>query len=642
MLKEETRGFFKKVHPLDLLPGEDLEALLEEAVLEYFPRDVRILTHGGAPAEYLYLVKKGGVRVSVAPEARKWTSGAPEARQRGTSADGEDAIVLDDRSEEDFFGFISLITGEAPRATIVALEDTICYLVPKAGLLAVLERNPQVNERLLKSYLVHFIDRAYLETRKKYAGHALGQRTLLATRLGSVVRRAPVTAPVAATIREAARRMAEHRISSVIVVGEGGEPMGIVTDRDLRVKVVATGIELGTGLGEIMSSPLIGIEAEEHCFEALLEMMRRGVHHLAVLEQGRLRGVVTHHDLMVLQGASPAVLVKEMAKLRSLDDLGGAATRLRKTVSNLVAEGAEPRDVSRTITELAERYVNRVIDLGERELGAAPLPYSLFLLGDGGRRELLLDGRLELGAATDETEDPRARGRTREYFAELRKLLGEARRASVGVVDARLPDERVRSFSGWRRTFEEWAAEPPPDLRAGRFLDLRPIRGDPRAVESLRLLLLRRSAAGGMIGRLVAETVANRPPLGFFRRFLVARSGEHRNELDLCRKGIRPLVEVVRILALEKGIEALSTRDRLRQLRAGTFPQGEKIEQAFDYVAALILHHQLAEIDGGEEPDSFLVLEDLAPVEKKTLKEAFQLTAELYERLERILPGTAS
>ncbi len=634
MLKEETQAFLRKVHPLDLLPEEDLEALVEDTTLEYFPRDVRILTQDGAPAEHLYLIKKGGVRVSVATDARQ---------RRDRAADGEEGIVIDDRSEEDYVGLISLITGEAPRATIVTLEDTICYLVPKTGLLAVLERNPQVNERLLKSYLVHFIDRTFLETRKNYAGNSLGQRTLFSTRLDSVVRRRPITATVTTTIRDAARLMAEHRISSVIVVGEDGEPVGIVTDRDLREKVVATGLELGLGLDGIMSSPLLGIDAGQHCFEALLKMMRRGVHHLAVLEQGRLRGIVTHHDLMVLQGASPAVLVKEMAKIRSLGDLGEAATRLRRTVSTLVREGAAPYDVSETITELAERYVNRVIDLRERELGAAPLAYSLFLLGDGGRRELLLDGRLELGVATEETEDPRVLERSQAYFADLRKLFGEARPASGGVIDARLLDDHVMSFSDWRRTFEGWAADPPPDLRAGRLLDLRPIRGDVRAVESLRSLLLRRSTScEGLLGRLVAETVANRPPIGFFRRFVVAKSGEHRNELDLRQKGIRPLVEVVRILAIEKGIEELSTRDRLRQLCAGSFPHGEKIEQALDYVVALLLHHQLARIDRGEEPDTFLELETLEPVEKKTLKEAFQLTALLYERLEKICPGAGS
>ncbi len=629
MLKEETQGFLRRVHPLDLLPEEDLEALIQETTLEYFPRDVHILSQGETPAEHLYLVKKGGVRVTVAPEARQ---------RQDRAADGEDGIVIDDRSEEDYFGLISVITGEAPRATVVALEDTICYLVPKAGLLAVLERNPAVNERLLKSYLVHFVDRTFVETRKRYAGSSFGQQALLGTRLDSIVRREPVTASVATSIREAARRMAEHRISSIIVVDEDGEPAGIVTDRDLREKVVAAGRDLGLGLGVFMSSPLIGIEGGEHCFEALLEMMRRGVHHLAVLDQGRLAGVVTHHDLMVLQGASPAVLVKELAKIRSLDDLGKTAARLRKTVSTLVREGAAPRDVSRTITELAERYVNRIVDLRELDQGGPPLPYSLFLLGDAGRRELLLDGRLLLGAATESTGDPHTRERTDEYFTGLRELLGEARRATGGVVDARLPAERVKSFSDWRGAFEEWAAEPPPDLEAGAFLDLRPIRGDARALEALRRILVRRGG-GGLLRRLIADTVANRPPIGFFRRFVVAKSGEHRNELDLCRKGIRPLVDTARILALEQDVEAISTRDRLEQLGTGSLPHGEKIERALDYVASLLLHHQLARTDGGAEPDSFVEPGALAPAERKTLKEAFQLTAGLYEQLERIRPG---
>ncbi len=614
MLKEETQGFLRKVHPLDLLPEEDLEELVGEVALEYFPRGDRILTQGGAPAEHLYLVKKGGVRVTVASEPG-------------------DEIVLDDRSEEEYFGLISVVSGEAPRATIVALEDTICFLVPRDRLLAVLGRHPAVQEKLLKSYLIEFIDRTYRQTRRKYADSSFGRQALVATRVGEVPRREPVTAAAATPIREAAGVMAEHRISSLIVLGAGGEPAGIVTDRDLREKVVATGRPLEHPLGEIMSAPLLTVDAGETCLAALMEMMRHGIHHLAVLaDDGRLKGVVTHHDFMVLQGASPAVLVKEMAKTRSLGELTDTVARLRQTVLTLLREGVKPHDAVAAVTELAERFVNRVVDLWERERGTAPVPWSLFLLGDGGRRELALDCRLELAVAYEEADDAAARERTGPYFESLVELFDRTLRTCGEAVGGRLPAERVRSFAAWRAAFEEGEEPPPAEL-----FDLRPIRGDQRAVEALRRGLLQRAAADPRaIAALVAETVANRPPLGFFRRFVIAKSGEHRHELDLYGKGMRPLVEVVRILALEKGVEARSTKGRLRELDGGPgLPQGEEIEQAFDYVVALLLHHQLARIDAGEEPDGFVDPESLAPLEKKALKEAFQLTAGLYERLER-------
>jgi len=612
MLTQETQSFLRKVHPLDLLPEADLGDLVGEVALEYFPRGVRILEQGGVPAEHLYLIQKGGVRVYV--------EGEP----------GDD-VVLDARSEEDYFGLISLVSGDPPRATIETLEDTICYLVPKPKLLDVLRRNPSVNEKLLKSYLIHFIDRTHAETKKKYRQNSFGQQALLVTRLGEVLRKEPVTVVRSSTIQDAARRMAEHKVSSVIVTGEGGEPAGIVTDRDLREKVVATGRDLAEPIESVMSSPLVGVEVEQQCFEALLTMMRHGIHHVAVLEDGRLRGVVTHHDFMVLQGASPAVLVKEVAKTRSLADLAKAAAGLHKTVSTLVLGGAKPSNVAETITELTERYVNRMIDFKERDGGISPPPYTLFVLGRGGRRELFLDGCLELGIA--------CRGAPEEArFEALSKLFAD------GPVDARLRSEDVRGLAGWKTLFESWtSAESLPD-RLADFLDVRAIRGEAKEVELLRRNLRQGVAANAALLRgLAAKTLANRPPLGFFRRFVVEKSGEHRNELDLYEKGIRPLVEVVRIRALEKGIASSSTKKCLRELRDGpSFPQGEEVEQACEYLATLLLHHQLAEIEAGKEADSFLNLEELAPRERKTLKEAFQLISQLYERLDGAYPEGAS
>lgn len=604
MLTQETQSFLRKVHPLDLLPEADLEDLVGEVALEYFPRGVRILEQGAAPAEYLYLIQKGGVRVYV--------EGEPG-----------DVIVLDARSEEDYFGLISLVTGDPPRATIEALEDTICYLVPKPKLLDVLRRNPSVNEKLLKSYLVHFIDRTHAETKKKYRQNSFGQPSLLTTRLGEVLRKEPVTIARSSTIQDAARRMAEHKVSSVVVTDESGEPAGIVTDRDLREKVVATGRDLAEPIESVMSSPLVGVEVEQHCFEALLAMMRHGIHHVVVLEDGHLRGVATHHDFMVLQGASPAVLVKEVAKTRGPADLAKAAAGLHKTVSTLVLGGAKPNLVTETITELMERYVNRMIDFQELDGDTSPPPYTLFVLGRGGRRELFLDGCLELGIAYQGVPDE-------GHFEALSKLL------AGGPVKARLRREDVRGRAGWRTLFESWTSAQSLDARLADFLDIRAIRGETEEVEALRRGLRQGVAAHAALMRgLAAETLANRPPLGFFRRFVVEKSGEHRNELDLYEKGLRPLVEVVRLRALEKGIASSSTKKCLRELQDGTsFPRGEEVEQACEYLATLLLHHQLAEIEAGKEADSFLNLVELAPRERKTLKEAFQLISQLYERLE--------
>ncbi|KKK91679.1 hypothetical protein LCGC14_2710520 [marine sediment metagenome] len=135
---------------------------------------------------------------------------------------------------------------------------------------------------------------------------------------------------------------------------------------------------------------------------------------------------------------------------------------------------------------------------------------------------------------------------------------------------------------------------------------------------------------------VAAMTVENRPPLGFFRRFVVEKSGEHRNEFDLTMKGIRPLVDAVRVFAVEKDFRDPSTIKRLQFLSERyEFTYAEDIKHALNYLDSLLIHHQLDQIERGMEPDTFVNPGKLTNIEKNTLREIFQLTATVYDIIEK-------
>jgi len=134
---------------------------------------------------------------------------------------------------------------------------------------------------------------------------------------------------------------------------------------------------------------------------------------------------------------------------------------------------------------------------------------------------------------------------------------------------------------------------------------------------------------------LAAATLQVKPPLGFFKDFVVEKGGEHKNELDLYEKGIKPLVGCARIYGLEKGIIRRSTLGRLHELNARHgFKIAEDMAQAFGYLNALLIHNQLRQAEEGGIPDNFINPDILTNLERKTLKESFQLTARLYEEIE--------
>lgn len=623
MVKEDTIDFLIKVPPLNLIGREELERLVDDVSLEYYPKGAKVLVQNGPPSDNLRIIKKGGVKVfMISPD--------------------EEEVIIDYRSEGEHFGILSVISGDRSRANVQAVEDTICYLVPKKNILSLIQKHPEVNEYFLKSFFFNFMDKAYDDTRKRHEaglGLGVGDRLLFTTAVGDIVTKTPITTEAGATIQDAARVMARNKISSLIVVDQSGRAVGIITDRDLREKVVAGGMDLSGPVSEIMNSPLIKADAEEQCFETLLRMMRHKIHHIVVVEGEDMKGIVTNHDFMVLQGSSPTALVKEVGEMRTMESLGGTTTKLYKTVSSLLRDGARAHNITGLITELADKLVNRLADMVEEKLGASPLDYSLFLYCDGGRRELSLDLGLRLGVVYEETNNVNLVKATNEYFERFISGLEEsfAFCGNYGVETGCLRIADIRSLLDWKDIFHRWGDPSEGLTPVPGFFDMRCMRGSEDMVHELRDSLFEAASSSPYIlNHMATDAVANRPPLGFMRRFVVEKSGEHKNELDLHDKGIKPIVDGVRLLAIKKGVRELSTVRRLQELRGSFhFTHTDEIVHAFEYLTTFLVHNQLARVDMGRQPDSFVNPEEISNLEKKSLKESFMLIASLIETLEK-------
>lgn len=619
MLKEETIEFLQKIPPFNLLTPEDMDALVADISLEYYPKGVKILTQGGPPSDFLRVIKKGGTKVYV-------------------TSDDREEIIIDYRSEGEQFGFISMVSEDRSRANIVAVEDTICYLIPRDKVLAIMQKTPEASEYYVKSFFLNFIDKTHDETRRRFTSMSDSDRLLFTVPVGSIVRRAPITTEEDSTIQDAAKLMAHEKISSIIVVNDTNVPVGIVTDRDLREKVVAKGRDLHDSISTIMNAPLIKVDADEYCFEALLKMIRYKIHHIIVVDNGVFTGVLTNHDFMVLQGSSPTVLVKEMEDIQSLDNLHATTPKLYRTIASLLKEGARAHNITGLTTELIEKLLNRIIEITEKEIGGAPVNYSMFFYGNGGRRELTLKIDLTLGIVYEDTNNMNTIKNAEQYFGELARKINDALTAcGISIGKQSLDLDNVHSFSDWKHLFGTWAAEPFRLMPRVGFFDIRALRGDDTNVIALKNHLIELAASNEDFMNFIAvKTVENRPPLGFFKKFVVDKSGEHRNELDIYQKGIKPLVNVVRLLCIERGIKDVPTMRRLKTLRNRyRIKDSENIEHALDYLGTLLMHNQIRQIEEGLRPDNFINPETLTGIEKNTMKESFQLAANLYELIEK-------
>jgi CBS domain-containing protein len=603
----EVRDFLAQHHPFDTLPRAVLEALPAQLTIRYFRRGTPLIARG-ADNNHLYVVRSGAIEIS-----------------------DENGTLFERGGEGTTAGSVTLVLGNPSVHEVVAYEDTLALVMESATFYELCRGNPE---------FAHFFE----EQRAQRMGGAVARQQLsstgsavLKTNVMDLVRREPVTAPVTATIHEAAQVMATEGVSCLLLTegasdaatGTQGRLAGIVTDRDLRNRVVAPGIDLGRPVTDVMTADPVTAGSDALAFELLLEMVDRRIHHLPVVEDGRPVGVITTTDLMRLEHANPVYLVGDIAKQPDIAGIAERCRRLPLVVEGLVAADASAEDIGRVVTAVGDAVERRLVQLAEDRLGPAPAAYCWVTLGSRARREQALAADQDHALILADTVTEEQRG----WFVELASFVTD------GLVECGYPrcdGDVMATNPRWRKPLAEWIAEfrswltePVPDavLQASIFFDMRPVSGDEGLYAALAGFVRREGPQSGMfLAHLAKQATLNEPPLGFFRGFVVDKSGEHKDTLDIKRGGIGAVVELARVYALGLGTEAVNTPARIQAARlAGIIgaERAEELRDAYEFISYVRLRHQVEQVRAGEEPDNRIKPAALSPADKRHLREAF-------------------
>jgi len=633
LILSDVVEFLEKVPPFQFLKKGTLRMIAGKVSMEYYPKGTEILTQSGPPSEHLYIVQKGGVKIFV--------------------RSGTDEIIIDYRNEGDSFGFVSLYSGDKSRTSVVAADDTICYLIDKETFLRLHDSYPAFAEYFLRSYLGKYVDTTFRELYDKGFLYRSGNTLPFTTPVGDIATQRLITASPEKSIRAAARLMAERKISSLVVIDEARRPLGIVTDRDLREKVVATGASVTGPLRDIMTTSLVTIEVGEFCFEALLKMIRHGIHHLLVMDKDVLKGIVTNHDLMMLQGLSPITIAREIESRQNIECLIPISSEISSMVGLLLKEGTKASNISRIITELNERLLQRIIEIDLSEHGPPPVPFCWIVFGSEGRKEQTFKTDQDNALIYADPETPEMEKEAAEYFHEFAVRINDA---LVKCGFPKCPADYMagnpkwsRPLKVWKRNFTEWITSSTPEsiLLSVIFFDFRPVYGDLDLGKMLRRHLNQKlEQERFFLARMAATIVDNRPPLGFFKTFVVEKSGEHKDQLNLKISALALIVDIVRLFSLERGVSETSTLERIEALKGqhGLIDEfGLELEQSFEFIMLLRVLRQFEQIELGSEPDNFINPNELNTLEKQTLKEIFQLISRVQDLIDqRYSLGTVS
>lgn len=585
---------FLRVHPpFDRLAATSMTSIGRTLEIDYAGRNTTILSRSEPTNDRLFVIRRGVVRL--------------EADKRR----------LELLEEGECFGFPSLISGGSPTVDVIAEEECLLYRIPKTtfdGLMA----EP--------SFAAFFVEGIQQRLRQALRS----EPTLLTADLSSPARDLcngpPVTVSPEATVAEAARVMSTAGVSSVLV---DTEPPAILTDRDLRNRVLARGLPSTTPVSRAWTRPVHTLDASASLYAMLVFMLERRVHHVPLVDEGEVIGVATDTDMLREHLSSPFHVLRSIDRSASPDLLIDYANRLTGLVDGMVVSGLDAIQVARIVSTLNDAVMARVTRLAEEELGSPPCRYALMVHGSEGRREqtLLTDQDNALVYLDDTAE-------ARSYFTELGKRLVSS------LVQASFPrcaggfmaDSWCKPLSEWRALFESWVSQPEPEalLGAANFFDFRRVWGS-LSLDILDDVILGAADNRIFLAHLAAGGLRFRPPLGLFRTFKDEDGG-----IDLKKGGIIPIVGLARVVGLEAGCRSRRSLDRLGAARdAGTLSAdgAEGLSEAFRYLHRLRLENQLNAHRGGKPITNSIPLSDLVSLERRHLKDSFAQIREIQESL---------
>ena len=546
-------------------------------------------------------------------------------RQGAVELRGEQNQLLDLLAEGESFNLAGL-NAEKEAVKACFIEDTLVYFLPRDDYKQLREAN--------RSF-----DRFYHSQRSRRLRRAARYQPdpgLMMRPLHQLMSTHLLSVSSSTSLQETARLMSERRVSSTLVIDDG-KLQGIVTDRDLRSRGLAEGLPLTTAIADVMTRQPACIAADATVFDATLMMTQQGYHHLPVMSDDRVAGIVTASDLMLARQDDPVYLVQHISRQQQVVGIKAVVASLPNLFVEWVSAGMRADQVSRILTAISDAVTQQLIKLAVRELGPAPVAFCWLGFGSQARGEQLLgadqDNGLLMANELQEADKP--------WFEQLAHFVCDGLNECGydycnGKVMATTDTWRQPLF-GWQQTVDRWTRNPTSDavMRVSIFFDLRCIYGEASLCDQLQYYMLEKAASNSIFLAALADNVlSSSPPLGMFRRFLVERNGEHKDSFNLKKRGVMPIIDMMRIRALANRITAVNTVDRIKALAQAkilTVADSRNIQDAFDFIMQLRIKNQAAQLLRGQGVDNYCNPDDLTELTKKQLRDTFTVVHEAQE-----------
>jgi CBS domain-containing protein len=623
-ISHRVADFLKNYPPFSFLLQKDLEKLSEQISIVYKDKDAVVFSENEKTHDSFYVVHKGAV----------------------TLKKGQNNTVLDLCDEGDIFGLRPLLAQENYIMDAVAHEETILYAIPIAVFKPYALENRTIGNFLIESYASNTRN-PYSDLHKdKLYGDDLGYESMHSHKDSFDLQpiqysKKIVTCSPSTNVRDIAKIMSKKKVGAILIVDEM-LPIGIITDKDLRNKIVTGDFPILTTAETIMTKPVITCRKKMTVTEAQMAMIKNNISYLCLTKDGTINtkavGILSKHDLMVALGNNPAVLIKALKRTKKVKEIKPIRARIMQLLQGYLDQNIPMTLIAKIITQLNEACTTRVIEISlEKMSSPPPVKFAWLALGSQGRSEQMLHTDQD-NALVYENVSEVFQEETNIYFLKFASLVNKGLfEIGYDYCPAEMMASNPKwclSLDQWKNQVHHWITNPGKNevLLSFIFFDYSLTYGDAEIVNELSESIFENVKANPVFYvHLVSGALQSPSPTGFFRQFLVEQDGANKDHFDIKRRALMPLTDAARVLILSHSVKSISnTAERFEKL-AELEPTNSELYLSCSYSFKALLKFRTKQGLLHHDSGQFIALESLSKMEKIKLKRTFKTIKELQE-----------
>ncbi|RZJ72739.1 DUF294 nucleotidyltransferase-like domain-containing protein [Flavobacterium sp.] len=621
-IAERIADFLKDFPPFNKLSYDDLLSISTSIRVVTLDKNQTLFTINDTLHDSFYVVASGVVNLTVIADAEE--------------------NLLNKCVPGDIFGLRPFFARNNYMMTAKAREESIVYAVPIAAFRPYVAANSEVLNFLLESFANNSRNPADKDIRGKLlseTNYAPEQQTEMQFFQSLDYSKTPLRASTASLTKDVAIQMTEN-LADYVVVTQGEIPIGIVTDADLRSKIATGRFPVTIAVDKIMASPVVSVPENVSLAEAQLLLLKNNVTHLVVTADGSdksaLKGVISQHDLIAAQANNPGILIKEIKRAQHPRELRNVREKMSELVRSSLTKNIPMTHVNNIASEINMAIIKRSVEISILDLGSPPARFAWLSIGSQGRKEQILltdqDSMLVFeDVAAEKYKD------VKDYFLRLAKRT-VAVLEKVGYVPC--PNGHVasnmlwcKSVSDWLKQYQGWMTTPGEKSNeiSPIFFDFDLAFGESKIEETLLDAIYTNTRRNSLFDYLGNDALRKPPALSFFKKFNVEEEGENRNRFDIKLRGIMPLTDGARLLALGQNLRGITnTYLRFKQL---AMVDARHSEVYLSCAEAYLTLSKYRAIEGMKYDNDgrFINLDELSRIDREKLKTALEPMRDLEE-----------